>query len=133
MKKVWLLGLIGVLVLVFGPMVVAWAEEGARPERRAPGAGGADRGPERRAPDAGGADRGRGERPPEIVLTPAQEEALKAELEGLEKAVKALREKAIKELGEQNGPRFVFQAISRAMRAGMPERTRDVPRGEAPK
>jgi hypothetical protein len=102
MRKVWLLGLAGALLLVVGPMVVAYAEDGAVPPKH-----------ERKAGDLG-----KGDRPPDIVLTPVQEEALKDQVKALQDAIKALKEKSITTLGDKDGKAFLFQSIRKAMLAG---------------
>lgn len=105
MSRLWLLGLAGVLVLVVGPMVIAYAEDGAAPPKheRKPG------------------DMPKGERPPEIVLTPAQAEAMKDVVKDLADVMKALQQKAIDTLGERDGKAFVLQTIRKAMIAGHEE------------
>ena len=102
MTRLWLWGLAGVLVLVVGPMVIAYAEDGAAPPKH-----------ERKA-----GDMPKGERPPDIVLTPAQQEALKDQIKDLEDVMKALQKKAIDTLGERDGKAFVLQTIRKAMIAG---------------
>jgi len=99
MRQLWLLGLVGALVLVVGPMVIAYAEEGAPGPKH-----------ERKA-----GDMPKGERPPEIVLTPAQQEALQAQVAALQDALGKLKTKAVEVLGEKEGKAFVFQAIRKAM------------------
>ena len=99
MRQLWLLGLVGALVLVVGPMVIAYAEEGAPGPKH-----------ERKA-----GDMPKAERPPEIVLTPAQQEALQAQVAALQDALGKLKTKAVEVLGEKEGKAFVFQAIRKAM------------------
>ena len=102
MSRLWLLGLAGVLVLVVGPMVIAYAEDGPPGPKH-----------ERKA-----GDMPKGERPPEIVLTPAQAEAMKDVVKDLADVLKALQQKAIDTLGEKDGKAFVLQTIRKAMIAG---------------
>ncbi|MBE3071024.1 MAG: hypothetical protein IMZ66_12385 [Planctomycetes bacterium] len=110
MRKLWLLGLLGALVLVVGPMIVAAAEEGTRV------------GPPREG-RAAEAKAERKEAPP--ALTDAQKEALKAEVAALEEAIAKLRLKAIDVLGEQQGRVFTMGTVMKAVRAGMPEGKRE--------
>lgn len=109
MRKLWLLGLLGALVLVVGPMIVAAAEEGTRV------------GP----PREGRAAEAKAERKEAPVLTDAQKEALKAEVATLEEAIAKLRLKAIDVLGEQQGRVFTMGTVMKAVRAGMPEGKRE--------
>jgi len=102
MRKVLLLGLVAGAVLVIGPMLVAYAEEGAKPAAREGARG------EHKAPEG-------------ITLTEAQKTELQQEIADVEKTISALREKAIKVLGEQQGRQFTAGTIMKAMRAGMGE------------
>ena len=124
MTRLWLLGLAGVLVLVVGPMVIAFAEEGAPGPKH-----------ERKA-----GDMPKVERPPEIVLTPAQQEALQAQVAALQDALGKLKTKAIEVLGEREGKAFVLQAIRKAMWTAEQGKAREgkarsdrKPRGDADK
>jgi hypothetical protein len=109
MRKLWLLGLLGALLLVVGPMIVAAAEEGPRV------------GPPREGRAEAKAERK--EAPP--ALTDAQKEALKTEVADLEDAIAKLRLKAIDVLGEQQGRVFTMGTVMKAVRAGMPEGKRE--------
>jgi hypothetical protein len=126
MRKLWLLGLVGALALVVGPMVIAYAEEGAPGPKR-----------ERKA-----GDMPKGERPPEIILTPAQQEALQAPVAALQDALGKLKTKSIDVLGERDGKAFVLQTIRKALWTGEEGKARDregkargdrKPRGDADK
>lgn len=124
MRQLWLLGLVGALVLVVGPMVIAFAEEGAPGPKH-----------ERKA-----GDMPKGERPPEIVLTPAQQEALQAQVAALQDALGKLKTKAVEVLGEREGKAFVLQAIRKAMWTAEQGKAREgkargdrKPRGDADK
>jgi len=124
MRKLWLLGLVGALVLVVGPMVIAYAEEGAPGPKH-----------ERKA-----GDMPKGERPPEVVLTPAQQEALQAQVAALQDALGKLKTKAIEVLGERDGKAFVLQTIRKALWTGEQGKGREgkargdrKPRGDADK
>jgi len=108
MSRAWLLGLLGVLMVVVP--VILYAADGEKADRP----GRADR-PE--------GDRPRGERPPELTLTPAQQEALKDQVAALEKAIADLRTKAVEVLGEREGRMFTMQSMMKAMR----------PAGEGPR
>jgi len=109
MKKLLLLGLLAALVI--GPTLVAYAEEGAKPRREGAPAAGAREG-----------------KPPEIVLTPAQQEAMKAELTAHQEAVNKLLAKAIEVLGDKDGRMFLMQTTAKALRG--PGGREGAPKGE---
>jgi hypothetical protein len=105
MRKVWLLGIAGVLVLVLGPMLVAYAADEVAPPKH-----------EKKA------DAVKGDRPPEITLTPAQEEALGAEVMNLREAIGKLQTKAETVLKDREQVRrFMMQTLAKEMRAASPE------------
>jgi len=107
MKKALLLGLLAVLVI--GPTLVAYAEEGAKPRREGAVAG-AREGP-----------------PPEITLTPEQQAAMKDTLTAHQEAVNKLLAKAIEVLGDKGGRMFVMQSTMKSIRG---PGGRDAPKGE---
>lgn len=105
MRKMWLLGIAGALVLVLGPMLVAYAADGSAPPKH-----------EKKA------DGIKGERPPEILLTPAQEDALGAEVLNFREALDKLQVKAETVLKDRDQARkFVMQTIMKEMRAAVAE------------
>jgi hypothetical protein len=102
MRKVLLLAIAGALALVVGPMLVTYAEEGAPP-------------PPKHEKKADGM---KGDRSPEILLTPAQEDALGAEVMNFREALDKLQAKAETVLKDRDQARkFVMQTIMKEMRA----------------
>jgi len=105
MSKVWLLGIAGALVLVVGPMLIAYAEDAAPP-------------PPKHEKKADGVKAGL----PEITLTPAQEDALGAEVMNLREALGKLQAKAETVLKDRDQVRrFMMQTLAKEMRAAGPE------------
>jgi hypothetical protein len=106
MRKVLLLAIAGALALVVGPMLVTYAEEGAPP-------------PPKHEKKADGM---KGDRSPEILLTPAQEDALGAEVMNFREALDKLQVKAETVLKDRDQARkFVMQTIMKEMRAAAAE------------
>ena len=104
MSKVWLLLIAGALVLVVGPMLIAYAEDAAPPKH------------EKKA------DAMKGDRAPEVTLTPAQEDALGAEVMNLREAIGKLQAKAETVLKDRDQVRrFMMQAVTKEMRTAGPE------------
>ena len=106
MKKLWLLGIAVVAALVVGPMLVTFAEDSAPPppkhERKADGI--------------------KGDRSPEIALTPAQEDALGADVMNLREALDKLQAKAETVLKDRDqARRFVLQTVTKETKAAVTE------------
>ena len=117
MRKIWLLGLVAVAVLVVGPMVVAYAEEGAPTPKH-----------ERKAATTGeGKPEGR---KPELVVDPAKLEMMKDQVAALETAIKELEAKAVVVLGPLDGKRFLMQTITKAVRPAGGESRKERKPGE---
>ena len=105
MRKMWLLGIAGVLVLALGPMLVSYAAQDGVPPKH-----------ERKA------DGIKGDRLGEILLTPAQEEALGAEVMNLREALDKLQVKAETVLRDRELARkFMMQTVMKELRAASPE------------
>jgi hypothetical protein len=114
MSKVWLLGITGALVLVVGPMLIAYAGDAAPPSPKH----------EKKA-DAVKAGL------PEITLTPAQEDALGAEVMNLRDAIGKLQAKAETVLKDRDlVHKFMVQTLMKEMRATSPEATKHDIRGK---
>ena len=105
MKKLWLLGIAVVLALILGPMLVTYAEDTAPP-------------PPKREKKADGMKAGL----PEVQLTPAQEDALGAEVMNLRETLDKLQAKAETVLKDRDqARRFVLQTIMRQTKAAVTE------------
>jgi len=105
MKKLWLLGIAVVAALILSPMLIAYAEDAAPP-------------PPKHEKKADGVKAGL----PEVQLTPAQEDALGAEVLNLREALDKLQAKAETVLKDRDqARRFVLQTAMKETKAMIAE------------